>query len=249
MTVFIGRWCLGFFVILVVFGARAVADVSVGIGRSVLVISNVEGQFGDTPPKRIAVNDDVVFSEDITTGPEAKTAIEFRDGSTLEVGPGSVVRIDSFVFNPEQSLSKKALQIGSGVFRYVSAFTTTDQNTEISTPGGVLAIRGSVISGIVDPETPTFVYVGEGNARFTNDAGSTDMQAGHAIAVPTRTTPPMRPDAMPAPIAAQALQAIERRLPPPAMFGCDRMKTRPGCETPVLPICYRSPSRPGWGAL
>jgi hypothetical protein len=216
MTVFIVPWCLGLFAALIVFGGRAAADVGAEIGRSVLVVSDVEGQFGDAPPKRIAINDDIIFNEDITTGAEAKTAIEFRDGSTLELGPGSVVRIDSFVFNPEENISRKALQVGSGVFRYVSAFTTADQSTQISTPGGALAIRGSVISGIVDPETPTFVYVGEGNASFTNDAGSTDLQPGNAIAVPTRTTRPMRPDAMPPAIAAQALQAIERHLPPPA---------------------------------
>jgi hypothetical protein len=209
---------LALFVALILFGGRAAADPPVDIGRSVFVVSDVEGQFGDTPPKRLAINDDIVFSEDITTGPEAKTVIEFRDGSTLEVGPGSVVRIDSFVFNPEEAISRKAVEVGRGVFRYVSAFTTSDQSTAISTPTGTLAIRGSVVAGIVDPETPTFVYVGEGNASFTNDAGSTDMQPGNAIAVPTRTTTPMRPSAMPPAVAAQALQALERRLPPRAIL-------------------------------
>ncbi len=216
MRVFIVPWCLGLLAALIVFGRPAAANVAVEIGRTVFVVSDVEGQLGDAPPKRIAINDDIVFNEDITTSAEAKTAIEFRDGSTFEVGPGSVVRIDSFVFNPEEGVSRKALQVGSGVFRYVSAFATADQSAQISTPGGTLAIRGSVISGIVDPATPTFVYVGEGNASFTNDAGSTDLQPGNAIAVPTRTTSPMRPDAMPPAIAAQALEAIERRLPPPA---------------------------------
>jgi hypothetical protein len=218
MRVFIVPWCLGFYVALIAFGGRAAAELPAEVGRSVFVVSDVEGQFGDTPPKRLAIDDDIVFSEDITTGPEAKTVIEFRDGSTLEVGPGSVVRIDSFVFNPEETISRKALQVGRGVFRYVSAYTTADQSTQISTPSGTLAIRGSVISGIVDTETPTFVYVGEGDASFTNDAGSTDLQPGSAIAVPTRTTPPMRPDAMPPAVAAQSLQAIERRLPPPAIL-------------------------------
>src|SRR5271154_3435459 len=184
MTVFIVRWCVGLFAALIGFGGRAAADVSGEIGRSVVVVSDVEGQFGDAPPKRIAINDDIVFSEDITTGAEAKVAIEFRDGSTLELGPDSVVRIDSFVFNPEEAISRKALQVGSGVFRYISGFTTADQSAQISTPGGTLTVRGSVISGIVDPETPTFVYVGEGNASFANDAGSTDLQSGNAIAVP-----------------------------------------------------------------
>jgi hypothetical protein len=216
MTFFLVRWCLGLMAALIVFDQCAAADVSVEIGRSIFVVSDVEGQLGDAPPKRIAINDDIVFSEDITTGAEAKTAVEFRDGSTLEVGPGSVVRIDTFVFNPEEAVSRKALQVGRGVFRYVSAVSTAEQSAQISTPGGTVAVRGSVISGIVDPETPTFVYVGEGNASFTNDAGSTDLQPGNAIAVPTRTTPPMRPGTMPPAVAAQALQAIARRLPPPA---------------------------------
>ena len=248
MRVFIFPWCLGLFAVSTLFGGRAAADDSVEIGRSVFVVDDVEGQFGDAPAKRITINDDIVFNENITTGTEAKTTIEFRDGSTFEVGPGSVVRIDSFVFNPDEGVSRKALQVGSGVFRYVTAFTTPDQSTQIATPGGTLAIRGSVVSGIVDPETPTFVYVGEGNATFANDAGSADLQPGSAIAVPTRTTPPMRPDAMPPAIAAQALQAIDRRLPPPRSCACVRAPTRPGCNMPAPPICCLPPSRPDAGA-
>src|SRR5262249_57937755 len=47
-----------------------------------------------------------------------------------------------------------------------------------------------------------------------NDSGSTELRPGDAIAVPSRTTAVMQPQAMPPAIAAQALQAIERRLPP-----------------------------------
>ena len=248
MRVFIAPRCLGLLTALIVFGRPAAADVAVEIGRTVLVVSDVEGQFGDAPAKRIAINDDVVFNEDITTGAEAKTAIEFRDGSTFEVGPGSVVRIDSFVFNPEEGVSRKALQVGSGVFRYVSAFTTADQSAQISTPGGTLAIRGSVISGIVDPETPTFVYVGEGNASFTNDAGSTDLQPGNAIAVPTRTTPrcdPMRCRRQSPPKPCRRSSGACRRRRACAR---DSTPTRLGCDMPGPPICCRSPSRPDAGA-
>jgi hypothetical protein len=124
------------------------------------------------------------------------------------------VRIDSFVFNPEESTSHKALSVTRGVFRYVSAYVASDQNTRIATPAGNLGIRGSVAEGIVDPAVPDFLYLGEGNATFTNSAGSSSLQAGNSIAVPSATTAPMAPDAMPAPVAAQALQAIEKRLPP-----------------------------------
>jgi hypothetical protein len=198
----------------VVTGCPVLADEPIEIGRSIFVVADVEGRLGDAPPKRIAINDDVAFQEDITTGDDAKTIIEFRDGSTFEVGPGSLVRIDSFVFNPDEGVSRKTMAVGRGVFRYISGYAAPQQDTQISTSNGTLAIRGSVASGIVEPDIPTFVYVGEGSAVFTNDAGSADLQPGNALAVPSRTTPVMRPAAMPPSVVAQALQAIDRRLPP-----------------------------------
>lgn len=192
----------------------AAADAPIEIGRTIFVVNDVEGKLGEADAKRVVVNENVLYEEDIITADQAETIMEFRDGSTFEVGPGARVRIDSFVFNPEESVSRKAVSVGRGVFRYISGIAADEQDTKISTGNGVLAIRGSVVSGIVDPEVPTFVYVGEGAATFTNDAGSTDLQPGAAIAVPSRTVPVMRSAAMPPAIAAQALQAIERRLPP-----------------------------------
>jgi hypothetical protein len=184
------------------------------VGRSTFVVNQVDGQAGATPPKQIAVNDDILFQEDITTGDAAKTVLEFRDGSTFEIGPDAVVRIDSFVFNPEESTSRKTLQVARGVFRYVSGYVAGDQDTKITAPSGALAIRGSVASGIVDPNVPNFIYVGEGNATFTNPAGSSPLNPGDAIAIPSSATAPMAASAMPAPVAAQALGVIEQRLPP-----------------------------------
>jgi hypothetical protein len=186
------------------------------IGRSIFIVNDVDGQTGDAPAKHIAVNDDILFEEDITTGDAAKAILEFRDGSTFEIGPDAAVRIDAFVFNPEESTSHKTLSVTRGVFRYVSAYVASDQDTKITTSHGQLGIRGSVAEGVVDPAVPDFVYLGEGSATFTNSAGSSALQPGNSIAVPSATTAPMAPDAMPAPVAAQALQAIETRLPPRA---------------------------------
>jgi hypothetical protein len=196
--------------------AQPATATTADVGRSVVVLNDVDGRSGDTPAKRIVVNDDIVFQEDITTGDDAKAVIEFRDGSTFEMGPNAAVRIDSFIFNPEESTSHKALQVARGVFRYVSGYVSSDQNTQISTAAGSMAIRGSVAEGIVDPSVPDFVYLGEGSATFTNSAGSTALQPGNSIAVPSAATQPMAASAMPAPVAAQALQAIESRLPPRA---------------------------------
>jgi len=195
------------------------------IGRSILVVNDVDGQLSDAAPRHIAVNDDIVFAEDITTGAAAKTVIEFRDGSTFEIGPDAVIRIDSFIFNPEESTSHKAIDVSHGVFRYVSGYVASDQEAKVTTPAGAMAIRGSVVEGVVDPSIPDFLFVGEGNATFTNGSGGSNLEAGGAIAVPSTSTPPMASAAMPPAVAVQAIQAIERRLPPPAA-----LQTRPAAS-------------------
>jgi hypothetical protein len=208
-------WPLAALLVCTAFAAEAADETPAGdIGRSTFVANRVDGQAGATPPKQIAVNDNILFQEDITTGAEAKTILEFRDGSTFEIGPNAVVRIDSFVFNPEESTSQKTLQVARGVFRYVSGYAAGDQNTKITTPTGALAIRGSVASGIVDPDVPSFIYVGEGDATFTTPEGSSPLNPGDAIAIDSASTAPMAAAAMPAPVAAQALGVIEQVLPP-----------------------------------
>jgi len=211
------------------------------IGRSILVVKDVDGQLGDAPAHRLKINDDIVFSEDITTGADAKTVIEFRDGSTFEIGADAVIRIDSFIFNPEESTSHKAVQVTRGVFRYVSGYVASDQDTKITTPAGEMGIRGSVVEGIVDPSIPDFVYVGEGNATFTNGAGSSDLVAGASIAVPSATTLPMAAASMPAAVAAQAVQVIERRLPPRSSFEAGPI-TKPGSSKLEPRTWSRSPT-------
>jgi hypothetical protein len=214
------KWCVAPLAIALtaIPSFAAVPPPSLDIGHSIFVVNIVDGQIGDTPPTLLRIGDDIVFREDISTGADAKTVIEFRDGSTFEVGPDAVIRIDEFVFNPEESVGHKTLSVTRGVFRYVSGFVANDQDTKIASPAGMIGIRGSVVVGIVDPTVPVFLHVAQGNATFTNDAGRSEIWAGQSIATPSRTTPPMRPEMMPAGVAAETLQAIERRLPPPGVL-------------------------------
>src|SRR5277367_3349100 len=108
---------------------QPIESASSQIGRSIFIVNDVDGKSGDAPAQHVAVNDDIVFEEDITTGDYAKAVLEFRDGSTFEIGPDAVVRIDSFIFNPEESTSHKAIQVSRGVFRYVSGYIASDQDT------------------------------------------------------------------------------------------------------------------------
>src|SRR5262249_28069344 len=92
-----------FLALVLVWASRAVADAPVEIGRTILVVNDVQGRLGEEPPMRIVLNDGVLFQEEVLSADKAQTILEFRDGSTFEVGPGAAVRIDAFVFNPTKA--------------------------------------------------------------------------------------------------------------------------------------------------
>ena len=128
------------------------------IGRSAVVTNDVESQLPTSPErKKVVVNEDVFLNETVYTVSDSAMVVEFRDGSTLELGPDAVFTIDKLVFNPEKSTTEKAVNIIQGTFRYVSGFAVDKQTVDIKTPSGTLGIRGSVVVGLVDIKAPVFI--------------------------------------------------------------------------------------------
>jgi hypothetical protein len=192
------------------------------VGRSAIVEREATARFGSEPARRIAVADQIYFAEEISTQAEARTVLEFRDGSTLELGPNSVVSIDRFVFNPVESRSEKAISVTQGIFRYTSSFVSRSNQTGIKTPVGTMGIRGSVVVGAVAAGQPGFLAMPSGNATFTATGGAqAQLGPGQSLAVaPGGNAPPVTN--LPPAVFAQAMQiiaavigAVPPALPPP----------------------------------
>ena len=187
-------------------------------GRSAVVTNEVEGQLPTAPErKKVVVNEDIFLNETMYTVSDSSMVVEFRDGSTLELGPDAVFTIDKLVFNPEKSTTEKAVNILQGTFRYVSGFAVDKQAVDIKTPSGTLGIRGSVVIGLVDPKAPTFIYVAQGIASFANQAGFQELVSGRAIVVRGPNSPPSPPSVIPPQVIAQTIAAILKHLPPVAL--------------------------------
>jgi hypothetical protein len=80
-------------------------------------------------------------SESIRTGNSGQTELRFHDGSNLTVGPGSNVRLDKFVYNPNKEAGDVAVEASRGAFR----FATGSQNHgsySVKTPFGTIGLRG-----------------------------------------------------------------------------------------------------------
>lgn len=193
---------------------------TVPVGRATMVQADVRSRTGAVEPKVIRIDDSVLFQDQILTGRDSKAILEFRDGSTLELGPNAVVTIDRFVFDPEAGTREKVVSISRGVFRMATGLQAPNSTTQIKTPLATIGIRGSVVGGIVPGDDQPMVLVGgTGQFTVTNGAGTSSFTGGQSVAVGGRNQAPSAPGRVPDAVAAAVIQAIQATLgvaPPPA---------------------------------
>ena len=71
--------------------------------------------------------------EVIETRAESLVQLQFLDATFLFVGPSSAVRLDSFVYNPDNTASKLVVKASKGAFRFISG-KSNHSAYEIVTP-------------------------------------------------------------------------------------------------------------------
>ncbi|MBI9079589.1 MAG: FecR domain-containing protein [Pseudodesulfovibrio sp.] len=104
----------------------------------------------------------VYEGETITTqGAGSATEITFTDGATLSQGPSSSVRLDDYVFDPDQDTGEMTLQLMEGSFRSVTG-KIVDMNPEgftIDTPLATIGIRGTTTGHRVGGQTEAHLVI------------------------------------------------------------------------------------------
>ena len=102
--------------------------------------------------KLLAELDLNIFSyDDVRTG-NGRMAIEFLDSSVLKLTEHSKVVIDNYIFDPDPSKSKLALNMASGTARFITGALgkINKENISIRTPSATIAIRGTDFTTTVD---------------------------------------------------------------------------------------------------
>jgi hypothetical protein len=149
------------------------------------VASVVDGQpLGKPPeaPERVLhIGNDMSADEIVTTKAKDRAHIVFLDGSTLTVGPNSVVTIDKFVYNPQEKTGEMTLRASRGVFRLVGGAISKSSEIVVRTPSATMGIRGGIATFAVAPSgatTANFLFGGSltitslGVTQTTSRAGS-----------------------------------------------------------------------------
>jgi len=119
-----------------------------GIGTVEDVASSAFG----TPPledKRILEQTDgVVADEVVETVPDGALHLRFLDGSDLRLGSNAKVQLDKFVYDPDAGSGELAVDLGRGIFRFVSGNVPSD-GVRIETPVATVGVRGTDIIGLL----------------------------------------------------------------------------------------------------
>ena len=117
-------------------------------GVASVVHNEVTGRLGGRP-RVIRLGDGVFQNELIATGAESSTQLQFRDETSLTVGPKSEVRLDRFVYNPARKSGRVVIDIAKGAFRFVSG-AANPSTEQIRTPVATIGVRGTIFEGYFD---------------------------------------------------------------------------------------------------
>ena len=128
------------------------------VGKSGTIIGNVQVCERGKCAK-LSSGQAIPFKGTIKTGPKASLRIRLAGNENVAIGPDTVVEIDEFFYDPDQSRKKRVIRIALGVFRFVSGKIARKRpsETQIKIPNGEIGIRGTDFVVRVTPSRRTQV--------------------------------------------------------------------------------------------
>jgi len=129
-------------------------------------------------------NRDVFGGETVKTPADGSTVIKFQDQTQIQVGHGSTIVLDSFVYDPQTATSTGSIAFTKGVFRFISG-TANDKAVGLKTPTTTMAIRGTRVLINVGDDGSSDVGVIDGSVEVSPCGGGSPvtLTQGQAVRV------------------------------------------------------------------
>ena len=207
--------------------AAALASLTGAASAKVGVASAVEGAPKGLPPagaeRVLYVGIDMDADEKVTTGNDDRAHLVFLDGSSVSVGPNSVLVIDKFVFNPESRSGDMALSMSRGTIRFVGGVISKSSTVTVKTPSATIGIRGAIFTlGVAQNGQTQFNFLFGGSFSVTaQGVTQTSTQTGQRVNV-TPGAPPSVPAPIPPGGLTPTVVSLQRQGPPAAGPGGQR---------------------------
>lgn len=148
----------------------------------------------DNESRRLSVGSRVIFRDLLETGKEARLEVILEDDSVITLGEKAELLIDEFIYDPGESKGNLALTVSKGAFLFVGGKIEgiKDSKVKITTPVGLLGIRGTTVwGGPID--TGYGVLVLDGEVTVTTPGGDVTIPAGKGTMIYGPDRKPLTP--------------------------------------------------------
>ena len=91
--------------------------------------------------------DTVLETDVLRTGPDGRIGVTLKDDTRLSLGPASEVRVEKFLYAPEEGKIGLALRVVRGLVAYVSGRIAkiAPDAVRLETPAAIVGVRGTTL--------------------------------------------------------------------------------------------------------
>lgn len=217
---------------LAVAGMASVAEAQTMIGAASAVQRQVTGTYGGrTIP--VSAGDSVLQNQTIATGASSLAQLLFNDRTRLSVGATSSVKLDRFVYNPDNSARGAVVNMTRGAFRFATGYSNPGA-FQLTTPQATVGIRGTIVDFLAQPGRTT-VMLQQGAAtvcaRGTRNCVNLNIQGQAAIVESGVVQGPVPPGLIAADFIGPCLNGADASF----CYARSRPGGGMGIQTPVDP--------------
>jgi hypothetical protein len=161
------------------FIAPPAAAQRVEVGNAATVVGDVKmSNAAIRNPRKIERRQRLAWGDQVDTGKRAQLQILLLDRSTFGIGASSRVRIDRFVYDPNEGRSLVAT-VFKGALRFFSGRQEGANSADITTPAGRIGIRGTALDLLVGEEAQEIA----GDEDFVDDTRNVNSDEDEATLV------------------------------------------------------------------
>ena len=159
---------LGTAIILLSGGAGAAAPGD-EIGSAITVVNLVTAEL-DRDKRSLTTGDYVRQEESIEVADDGSGELKFNDETKVALGPGSRLRLDKFVYDPEKKSGTIVLNAVKGTFRFITGVAAKPSYV-VRIPNASITVRGSIWDLFLQAGGAAWLLLHEGSVQVCNDRG------------------------------------------------------------------------------
>lgn len=179
------------------------------VGTVAAVNQNAIGRPPGAAARNLAIGLSVADREIIQTNEAGTAQIVFSDQSTMNIGRGSSVVVDRYVYDPNARRGQQAVSITKGVLRFVGGQVSHETGMSVRTPVATVGVRGGIGTIGYVPGCGVLVLNQYGVLTASNATGTTAIRrSGYYVCISSNDAPIGEPRLIPPELLARVLALL-----------------------------------------